>query len=126
MPMILDDGVPRVQALFEKTKGWFLLDTGSFGTILYKNYLQKLPNVHLAPATVDAISAVGGDVDARNYSVDDFAFGPVMFRNATVTVPEESTLDIVDYDGIIGRDALSAYDFCLDYTDRAAFLKASG
>jgi hypothetical protein len=48
----------------------------------------------------------------------------VLFRNALVTVPEESTFDMVDYDGIIGRDALSVFDLCLDYTNRQAFLKS--
>jgi hypothetical protein len=63
-------------------------------------------------------------VDARTFTVQDFAFGPVLFRNAEVTVPQESTFDMVDYDGIIGRDALAVFDVCLDYTDRQAFLKS--
>jgi hypothetical protein len=126
MPMIVDDGVPRVSASFENIKGWFLLDTGSFGTILYKDYVRKLPSLLTTETGIGRIGAVGGVVDSRNYAVSDFAFGPVLFRNATVTVPEESTFDVTDYDGIIGRDALSAYNFCLDYTDRAAFFKASG
>jgi hypothetical protein len=124
MPMMVDDGVPRVPAFFEKKQGWFLLDTGAFGTLLYNDYLGKLPSAHIADSPIDGIQAVGGLVSARPYTVSDFAFGPVLFRNALVTVPEESTFDMVDYDGIIGRDALSVFDLCLDYTNRQAFLKS--
>lgn len=68
--------------------------------------------------------AAGGIVDTRSYAVNDFSLGPLLFRNAVVRVPQQSTFDFSDYDGIIGRDALSEYDVCLDYADRQAFLKA--
>ena len=124
-PMMIDDAVPRIPAAFENTSGWFLLDTGAYATMLYPEYLRKLPSVHLASEREGAIAAVGGIVDTRSYAVNDFALGPLLFRNAVVRVPQQSTFDFSDYDGIIGRDALSEYDACLDYADRQAFLKAA-
>lgn len=124
MPMMVDDSVPRVPASFERTNGWFLLDTGSFATMLYQSYLRKLPSAVMADTGFAGFSAVGGNVQARRYNVTDFSFGPLLFRDAMVTVPQISTFDMVDYDGIIGRDALSDYAFCLDYANRQAFLKS--
>ena len=124
MPMMVDDSVPRVPASFENTQGWFLLDTGAFETILYQNYVRKLPNAHVTQSSIGGFEAVGGAVSSTAYAVNDFAFGPVLFRNAIVSVPNVSTFDMTDYDGIIGRDALSVYEFCLDYAGRQAFLEA--
>lgn len=122
-PMMVDDGVPRIPASFEKVPGWFLLDTGAFGTVLYNDYVRKLPSAHVTDSPIDGLSAVGGDVDVRAYATNDFIVGPVMFRNAVVYVPQQSTFDMLDYDGIIGRDALSVFDVCLDYADRQVFLR---
>jgi hypothetical protein len=125
LPMMVDDGVPRVPATFEGIQGWFLIDTGAFGTLLYENYLQKLPNAHVVQTGISGLTAVGGDVPTRSYAVSDFAFGSALFRNAVVTVPQISTFDLLDYDGIIGRDVLSTYEVCLDYANRQAFLRVT-
>ncbi len=63
-------------------------------------------------------------MDVRTYALSDFAFGPIMFRTASMLVPQESTFDITDYDGIIGRDVMSLYQIWLDYQDHRAFLKS--
>lgn len=123
MPMMVDDAVPRVPVNVENVQGWFLLDTGAFATMMYNEYLSKLRNTTVADERVGRISAVGGSVRVRPYTVTDFAFGAVLFRSADVLVPQESTFDMVDYDGIIGRDVLSSYQVWLDYTDRQAFVK---
>ncbi len=121
--VMLDDGVPRVPVTIENVPGWFLLDTGAFGVLIYRHYLSKLPDVQASDSPINEISAVGGNVGARAYALKSFAFGPVMFATAQVFVPEESTIDLSDYDGIIGRNALSVYRVWLDYATQTAYLQ---
>jgi len=122
MPLQLDDGVPRVAASMEHVNGAFLIDTGAFSMLAYKNYVDKLP---FAPIESNdyRIGTVGGAMNAQVRSVTDFAFAGILFRTATVVVPVESTFDISDYDAIIGRDALSAYQLYFDYADRMLYAK---
>lgn len=126
MPMMVDDAVPRIPVNVENVPGWFLLDTGAFATMMYNTYLSKLHDASISDEGINGISAVGGSVRVRPYAVTDFAFGSVLFRRADVLVPQESTFDLLDYDGIIGRDVLSSYQVWLDYADRQAFVKFEG
>ena len=121
-PAMLDDEVPRVPAFIQDVPGWFLLDTGATASIVYRQYLAKVKSGR-TDSPVSGISAVGGSVAAWPYLVSDFAFGPVTFANAEVLVPQQSTFDLPDYDGIIGRDLLSSYQICLDYADDRVYLK---
>lgn len=133
VPIEVDDCVPRVPGSLEAVPGHFLLDTGSFGTMLYRHYLERLPAaaVALTGGSTDVggganltFEAVGGAVHSTLYDVNDLVFGGVRFRTAQVLVPSStSTFQDTDYDGIIGRNVLKAYAFYLDYNDGAIFIK---
>jgi hypothetical protein len=101
LDMQLDDGVPRVSASVEGVEGNFLVDTGAFATLAYRDFVRKLPSTPRDPERT-AIGTVGGEMP-----------------------PITSTFDIMDYDGIIGRNALSVYQVYFDYPDRILFLKSN-
>ncbi len=130
MPIQMDDCVPRVGASFENVPGWFLLDTGGFGTMLYHHYLDKLPQAGVALRTGDIsprdliFESVSGDVHSQIYDVQNMVFGPLAYRTGQVVVPDSNqTFQDPDYDGIIGRNVLKEYAFYLDYNDGLLFIK---
>ena len=122
LPAQLDDGIARVPASMEGIDGHFLIDTGAFGMMLYRNYMSKLPQ---APTVRDSfrMGTVGGTMDASVHAVTDFVFGGIRFEHADVVVPSTSTFDISDYDGIIGRDALAAYRVFFDFQNNMVYVK---
>jgi hypothetical protein len=133
MPIQLDDCVPRVPASIEKVPGHFLLDTGSYATVVYRHYLAKLPRATVAsegetPDTMyganETSTAIGGDVRSTFYDVTDVVFGGLGYRAGQVLVPNStSTLQDPDYDGILGRNILKEYVLYLDYNDGVIFIK---
>lgn len=122
LPMQLDDGVPRVDAAVEGVPGHFLIDTGAFSMLAYRDYVGKLPSAPRDPQTT-AIGTVGGDMAAIVLHLSDFSFGGILFRSADFIEPAGSTFDELDYDGIIGRNALSVYQVYFDYPDGILFLR---
>jgi predicted aspartyl protease len=117
----LDDGIPRVEASVENVPGNFLIDTGAFGMMAYHDYVSKLPTVTTDPEQAE-FDTVGGTMRASLLRVTDFKFGGIIFRAADFYEPTTSTFDITDYDGIIGRNALSVYKVTFDYADTLLFL----
>jgi hypothetical protein len=122
LPLELDDGIPRVMASIEHVPGAFLLDTGAFAMLAYRNYVDKLPAAPIESLNY-RIGTVGGPMDAQLHDVTDFEFAGVDFRTAQIIVPNRSTFDITDYDAIIGRNALSDYRIYFDYANRTLYVK---
>jgi predicted aspartyl protease len=122
IPVELDDDVPRASASFEGVAGKFLIDTGAFGTLIYNDYFQRLPN-HSNLKGTERVGFVGGVVPTAKYTIYNLDFGGVMFKNAPVVVPQSSLADFQDYDGILGRDVLVAYDLYFDYAGQAIYAK---
>ena len=122
VPLQIDDGIPRVQSSMEHVPGAFLIDTGAFAMLAYKNYVDKLP---FAPIDDNdfALGTVGGEMSAQIRTVTDFIFGGVLFRSAQIVVPSRSTFDIPDYDAIIGRNALSVFQLYFDYANHILYVK---
>ncbi len=120
--MQTDDGIPRVESSIEHVPGAFLIDTGAFGMLAYKNYVDKLA---FAPIVSNdyRIGTVGGEMYTRVRNVNDFIFGGILFRTAQIFEPSQSTFDIADYDGIIGRNALSAFQIFFDYQQHVLYVK---
>ena len=129
LPIDVDDGSPRASASIEGVAGSFLVDTGGFGTLLYRHYFDRLgvktPFDESAQIRKEEFGAefLGGHIDLQAYMVQDFAFGGVEFKQAAFLVPVQSTANIADYDGIIGRDVLKYYTLYFDYAGRAIYLK---
>jgi predicted aspartyl protease len=121
-PIDLNDGRPRVKASFEDVPGKFMIDTGDFMTLTYNDYVHKLPSTPRDPYASD-IETVGGPIDVVVLHLADFVFGDMQFRSVDVMQPTGSTFDSPGYDGIIGRDALSAYKVTFDYADNILFLR---
>ncbi len=122
MQLQLDDGIPRVSASVEGVPGNFLVDTGAFTMLAYRDFVARLPSAPRDTKTT-SIETVGGEMPAMVLHLSDFSFGGILFRAAEFIEPLGSTFDITDYDGIIGRNVLSVYQVYFDYTDRILFLK---
>lgn len=122
VPLQLDDGIPRVSASIENVPGAFLVDTGAFAMLAYHPYVDKLPSTPVLDMDY-RIGTVGGGMNASVRGISDFIFGGIDFKSGQVVVPAASTFDISDYDGIIGRNALSVYQLYFDYPDRTLWVK---
>lgn len=122
LPLQLDDGIPRVSASMEHVPGAFLVDTGAFAMLAYRHYVDKLPSTSIEAFHM-RFGTVGGPMNARLLDVSDFLFGGIDFRWGQVIMPLSSTFDITDYDGIIGRNALSSYKLYFDYADRMLYVE---
>ncbi|HEY5257927.1 MAG TPA: aspartyl protease family protein [Candidatus Baltobacteraceae bacterium] len=118
----LDDDVPRVTASFNGVTGKFLLDTGAQATLVFKHFLNTIPGIDSEEGEV-GLDYVGGAINARAFLVDKVLFGPVMFQKVSVLVPQSSTGEITDYDGMLGRDVLSYYVMFIDYANRQIYLQ---
>ncbi len=122
LPIQLDDGVPRTAASIEDVPGNFLVDTGAFMTLAYNDYVTKLPSTPRDPYKTQ-IGTVYGMEDVVVLHLSDFLFGGILIRSVDVVEPTHSTFDIMDYDGIIGRDALKVYKVTFDYADGILFVR---
>jgi hypothetical protein len=123
-PIQVDDCIPRIATTVESIPGWFLLDTGSFATVIYQNYLDKLPHVRQSDGQISSVQTVGGAISTRYENVSDLTFGPVAFKSASVVVPNVSIWDIRNYDGIFGRNAMQPFAIYLDYAGRVVYFKS--
>lgn len=112
---------PAVKASFENVQGKFLFDTGAEFSMLYRPYLESLPERAAGEGMITG-KFVGGAVQMRPFHVHDLSLGPVLFRNADLWVPLSSTAEIGNYDGIIGRDIMSYYRIFLDYQNAKLYL----
>ena len=122
LPIVLDDGVPRATASIEGVQGFFKLDTGSSGTVLYRHYFDQLPSKTSMEVVVEMLW-MGGTVDMAAYTVNDLAFGSTQFKHANVAVPPASSQDDPQYDGLLGRNVMEYYTMYFDYEGRAVYLK---
>jgi hypothetical protein len=122
IPAQLDDEVPRVPVKVGGVDGSFLFDTGAFATLVYKHYLAKLPDARNEDVGEGSIAVVGGSVATKVYQIPAMIFGPVRFAPSDVVVPQTSTFDTVDYDGILGRNFLATFAAYLDYADRTIYI----
>jgi Aspartyl protease len=123
IPIQLDDGVPRMPGSIENVPGSFLVDTGSFTSVVYGHYLNKLSDVHLSSLYNSAITGVGGELTTKVQDVQDLRFGPFTIKNASVVVPLESTFDLPDYDAILGRNVLGFFILYFDYANNTIYFK---
>jgi hypothetical protein len=117
----IDDGVPRIPVTVEGVRGAFLLDSGAFASLMYKDYIAKLPDAR-REGIGRSFSAVGGTVSSSVYSVDNFIVGTFEFGSSQVLVPDGTTFDFPDYDGILGRDVMRNFAVYFDYGDRMIYL----
>ena len=121
LPLQLDDGVPRTDVWVEGVHGHFLVDTGSFAMLLYRDYVHKLPSAVVTAQS--QILTVGGTMPVSVVNISDLIFGGVKYRTAQAMEPNISTFDIADYDGVLGRDVLAGYQNYFDYGDGMLFVK---
>ncbi|MBV9269568.1 MAG: aspartyl protease family protein [Candidatus Eremiobacteraeota bacterium] len=112
---------PSIEASFEGVKGKFLFDTGAAFSMIYRPYLETLPTHNPNGNHVTGMF-VGGEVDMTGYTLRELVLGPILFHNADVWVPTSSTAVIDGYDGILGRDILSAYRVFIDYQSAKLYL----
>jgi len=122
LPLQLDDGIPRTDVWVEGVHGHFLVDTGAFKLLVYRDFANRLPSVPVEEQQA-RIDTVGGGLSSSLVDLTDVVFGKVKYRSAQAMEPNSSTFDIRDYDGLIGRDVLSNYQSYFDYADGVLFVK---
>ncbi len=121
VPLQLDDGIARANVWINGVHGHVLIDTGAFSTMLYSRFANK---VHASSDNVDTrFETVGGGMNARVVHIQNLIFGGIRFQIGRAIVPDSSTFNVSDYDGLLGRDVLSAYQLFFDYPDHALFVK---
>ncbi|HEY5257928.1 MAG TPA: retropepsin-like aspartic protease [Candidatus Baltobacteraceae bacterium] len=127
VPIELDDGIPRIPAAFNRVSGKFIMDTGSFATILFPQYFQQIHGGSIDEGAGVYVEFVGGVVPTRAFAMDRALFGPAQVEGLDVLVPETGKngtgMTVTDYDGLLGRDLLRHYAIYLDYADHAVFLQ---
>lgn len=122
----LDDGVPRVKLTCEDVPGYFILDTGSFVTMFYRNYIDKLPSAPMVQSDDSHFIAIGGENSAEYRALSDLIFGGIHFRAAYAYMPKTADFQPYGYDGLLGRDVLAHYQVFFDYPDGAVYVKPTG
>ena len=122
MPIALDDGVPRVPASIDGVQGNFLLDTGSASTVVFRHFFVQLRSTTPMDQMLETMW-IGGNTDMPVFAVPDFAMGGVQFKQASIAVPPAGSVDLPDYDGIIGRNIMEYYVMYFDYEGRAIYLR---
>ncbi|HEV3155314.1 MAG TPA: aspartyl protease family protein [Candidatus Baltobacteraceae bacterium] len=118
----LDDGIPRVQMSSEGVPGWFVLDTGSFVTMAYRQYVDKLPSAPMVQSDDDHFIAVGGENAAERRALSDVVFGGIKFGVVYAMMPKTAHFELYGYDGLLGRDVLAEYKIYFDYLDGSVYV----
>lgn len=127
VPIALDRCVPLAKVTFSGAPGEFILDLGSYDTVLYGHYFSQF-GTSTAPAHGDPVinegSYIGGDlVRFQEYRMKTMGIGNLLFADAVVSVSLNKRVQARDYDGLIGRTTLSSFSILFDYAHSRVYLK---
>lgn len=131
---VLDDQVPMVGMLVNKTQGErFILDTGADDVVVFSGFANKHPDavddhspkkiLSRAFNLVQA-SGVGGKLNLRLVLLAEMQLANVHYQDqlAMVMAGEQLAFEGEDEDGLIGANVLRAFDVYLDYANSRVLL----
>jgi hypothetical protein len=125
LPLRLDYDVPMIAAAFSGVPGNFIADLGADYSTLYPHYFAQFPNKippHMADQ--DEMETLGDKPFGIKYlTMKRLVLGDWIFGDVQVAVPSAVYAQERDYDGLIGRNTLSAFDLIFDYANRKLWFK---
>ncbi|HEY2553831.1 MAG TPA: aspartyl protease family protein [Candidatus Cybelea sp.] len=125
VPIRLDSEVPMVKAIFSGQSGYFVADLGAAYTTLFPHFFARYPG--LIPKDLrdeEEMQTIGGKpFGITHLTMKTLILGDWAFANVQVVVPSASYAQQRDYDGLIGREILSSFDWIFDYADARLWFK---
>jgi len=131
---VLDDQVPLVGMTLNKTPGeHFVLDTGADNIVVFSGFAAKHPAAveDNSPKKILSrlfnliqASGVGGTLKMRPVAIAEMQLANVHYPDylAFVLAGDQPAFEGEDLDGLIGADALRAFDVYLDYASSRVVL----
>jgi hypothetical protein len=134
VPVVLDDGVPFVQAQVGASVGdHFILDTGSTDVLVFSAFADAHPKDVTDEGLGRSISSylpyisasgVGGDISMFPTQVSSYHFGAVNFTDfLLMRTAAGSAFEFEDTDGLVGFDVLRFFKVTFDYKDGEVYLE---
>jgi predicted aspartyl protease len=124
-PIRLDSQVPMVKAIFSGQSGHFIVDLGATYTTLFPHFFAKWPN--LIPKDLrdeEEMQTIGGKpFGITHLTMKSLLLGDMAFADVQVVLPSASYAQQRDFDGLIGREVLSSFDWIFDYADAQLWFK---
>ena len=125
VPIRLDSEVPMVKAIFSGQSGHFIADLGAAYTTLFPHFFARYPG--LIPKDVrdeEELQTIGGKpFGITHLTMKTLVLGDWAFANVQVVVPSAAYAQQRDFDGLIGREVLSSFDWIFDYADAQLWFK---
>ncbi|MFY9632116.1 MAG: retroviral-like aspartic protease family protein [Candidatus Cybelea sp.] len=125
IPIRLDSEVPMVKAIFSGQSGHFIADLGAAYTTLFPHFFARYPG--LIPKDVrdeEEMQTIGGKpFGITHLTMKTLVLGDWAFANVQVVVPSAAYAQQRDFDGLIGREILSSFDWIFDYADAQLWFK---
>jgi hypothetical protein len=125
LPLRLDFGGPLVKAAYSGVSGYFVADLGADYSTLFPHYFAKFPNLvpRGAPDDGEMVTLGGRPFGVKHITMRDLVIGDWIFGGVQVVVPSAVYAQERDYDGLIGRDALSNFNLIFDYANSRLWFK---
>jgi hypothetical protein len=124
LPIQVTDFVPVTKAKLNGVDGTFIVDLGSFDSILFGHYFANFkPNTRGdVQGQVSGISGV--DHDYRSYTFSRIDIGDLAFAGMHVSVIDGGRdVDTVECDGLLGRTFWGDFAMIFDYAGETLYLK---
>jgi hypothetical protein len=124
LPIEVTTFVPRTTAKFNGVKGTFLLDTGSWSTILFPHYFANFTPKGKAVVQGQTEGIAGKMHDFRTYTFSRIDIGDMAFADIVVQVMDGgNAVEDVGADGLLGRTFLDNFSLIFDYADQTLYMK---
>lgn len=118
----LDDLVPRAHAKFNGVDGAFIVDLGADYTMLYGHYFSHFNPTGKAEVLGQVEGIALKPIDYKQYRFSRFDLGDLAFEGGSALVPEGSSWEDEDYDGLLGRNILSSFNLLFDYANQRLYV----
>lgn len=122
-PMRLKESMPVIQAIVERKKGLFCIDTGGHGIVINYPAVSGWKLLEGREVRDDVMQGVGGRITLKLGRVETFGMGGYLAVDVPVHFASEPSPDFMDRytQGSIGVSILHSYVLVLDYpNDRLA------
>ncbi|MBB6252464.1 aspartyl protease family protein [Nitrospirillum iridis] len=124
LPIKMEGNQPLVEGSVNGHPVQFLIDTGSFATLLFSDAAEKL-GLHLTAIQGATVFGVGGESQVMMTSLDTLTLDQASVHNLRLMVTgthKSKKDDPVKIAGVIGEDILRRFDVEMDFAHEQIFL----